>query len=260
MISTSQVSWEKTSTFYACALVCRSWLDRSRLYLYKDIDIWADRIWKFQATLKSNPSVLLSSTNRIVVSGTPISALFAMSRFEELKYLEIMGLNLTNEHSVITRGPLARSVTRLQLQSLFSCTVSTLLRFLNSFKCLIDLSIHHVRDAHLKHNGQSIPMLPPKKSRSLEYLRFSVVPGISKLIEWYIHKGFFLASLKTLFFDWELHSPPEKDAIHCMLSLLDHCTNTLEDLTLWINLKQSSSPDEISKISMFWCLHPWDLV
>ena len=138
-----QISYEdqsrvETETLHACALVCRSWHIRARLHLYREFWISGDHIPKLQTTLRNNSSLSLSSTKVIKVEcGTkPVSAFFLEPTLQNLTVLELDYLDLTKEHSLIMRGPLARSVTDLTLWELHSCPVSNLLRFLNSFHSL----------------------------------------------------------------------------------------------------------------------------
>ena len=223
----------KTAAFYACSLVCRSWLHRSRLHLYKRVDLWGDRISNFQTTLRKNPSI--SSTRRIRVScmSNPISALFTLARLRNLEHLELHSPDLTKEHPLITRGLLSRSVTRLELWNLERCTVSCLLRFLNSFVSLTTLVVGF-NSEELEHKGQILPHPRPIPSRFLTNLNISVVRGLERLIEWYIREGYYLSNIKKLELEWRFVAPFPEDH-SCPdgpMSLLDHCADTLEHLTL----------------------------
>ena len=130
------------------------------------------------------------------------------------------------------RGPLARSVTDLRLIYLHSCPVSSLLRFLNSFHFLDYLIVVFSGPHLLSHTGQILPRPQPITSRSLKTLSLWVVPGIGKLIQWYMREGYFLASLKKLQLSWGYY-PSSEDVIsfEALASLLRQCMDTLEDLT-----------------------------
>ena len=180
-----------------------------------------------------------------------------MAGFINLNHLRIHLLNLPREHVVITRGPLARSVTKLSLPCLQPCAVTTFIRFLNSFSSLTDLGAGFpaVPSESLVYNGQVLP--PPRSTPicSLKHLCFNMVPGIGRLIEWYIREGCFLASLRKLTLAW---LEPYEDNGPCfdgLPDLLDHCADTLEDLSLWIDLEESRAIAKISQIGMLWYVH-----
>ena len=83
---------------------------------------------------------------------------------------------------------------------------------------------------------------------SLMDLRLQVIPGLDKLIAWYIREGNFLASLKKLGLAWHLHPPFAEGRPHFNepMSLLGHCRNTLNDLTLSTSLDGGPIINEIS--------------
>ena len=183
----------ETETLYACALVCRSWHIRAMLCLYREFSILGDHIPKLQTTLRNNSSLLLSSTKVINVQcrTRPVSALFLEPTLQNLTSFCIKGMDLTKEHSLIMRGPLARSMTHLELWRMYPCPVSSLLRFLNSFHSLTDLVISFRGLLPLPHTGQIPPRPHPIPSRSLKTLSLGVVPGVGKVIDWYIREGYF---------------------------------------------------------------------
>ena len=250
----------ETQTLHACALVCRSWHIHARLRLYREFCIEGDHIPKLQTTLRNNSILSLSSTKviRVQCDTKPISALFLEPTLQNLTVLEISSLDLTQEHSAIMRGPLARSVTDLRLTNLSSCPVSNLLRFLNSFHSLAYLDVGF-EEPYLSHAGQILPRPQPRVSRSLKTLILRVVPGVGKLMEWYIREGYFLANLEKLELSWVPHySDPGADdaddvSFEVPASLLRQCMNTLEDLTLCINLNTNKGPfiNKFSNNSMF---------
>ena len=245
----------ETETLHACALVCQSWHIRARLRLYREFSIPGDHIPKLQTTLRNNSSLSLSSTEVIRVEcGTkPVSALFLEPTLQKLTVLELAYLDLTKEHLLIMRGPLARSVTHLSLSELNSCPVSNLLRFLNSFHSLDYLNVFFAYKNLLSHSGQILPRPQPIASRFLKTLSLWVDPGIGKLIEWYIREGYFLASLKKLQLLWG--SSLNEDDIHFEVpaSLLRQCMVTLEDLTfdMSLDISKGSFLNEFSDNGMF---------
>ena len=174
----------------------------------------------------------------MVVQGPLLSALFTMSEFVNLDCLYIWELDLTKEHWAIMRGPLTRSVTKLKLLNLHSCTVSSFLRFLNSFGCLTELVVEFNYYRSLSHDGQILPPPRPAPNRVLKCLNPEVIPGVGKLIEWYIREGCFLAILRKLVLRWH-YSSTEKGTLYLQsdghMALLRHCAETLEDLTISIS-------------------------
>ena len=253
-------------TLCACTLVCRSWLHRAWLNLYRSFEISPKSISKFQAILRNNPSLslTLAKTKSIVIdysfTEAPQSALFTTSKLVNLKYLKIRGLDLTKEHSAIMRGLLSRSVTDLEFQELHSCPVSTFLRFLNSFHSLANLHVHLTTFSDsLSHNGQVLPFPRPIPGRCLNSLSFPLVPGADTLIEWYIREGSFLASLKKLELRWDNDESRNENrscsSFESFRPLLDHCAGILEDLTINIHCSIDEGPttNEIPSAGMFLC-------
>ena len=154
------------------------------------------------------------------------------------------------------RGPLSHSVTELRLWSLCSCTVSGFLRFLNSFRSLLDLLLRHDIPSFLRNSGQILPPPYPLPSRSLMSLYLEVAPGVDKLIEWYIREGSFLARIKMLNLSWDIEA---EGGIHfgVLKSLLHHCMGSLEDLTLTVFSSVNEGPlmEKIADNSMLSHIH-----
>ena len=257
-IGADSESSPETRTLHACALVCRSWHNRARLHLYRYFDIEGDRLPKLRTTLSSNSNISLSSTTTIMVNRTtkPISALFTIPKSGSLRYLRLLSLDLTKEHSVITRGPLSRFVSRLELVNVRSCTVSNFLRFLNSFRSLTTLLVvFYPINSSLQHNGQVLPSPHPVVARSVKDLRLSAAPGLDLLIDWYIREDHFLVDLKKLSLERMRGLPLPGDRPHfdgpIFISLLEYCANTLEDLTLSTTSSEASVLDEISGTGTF---------
>ena len=234
-------------TLHTCLLVCRSWFHRARLHLYRNIEIWYYHIPALQNTLRNNPRLSTTTKIRVFCGSNSISSLFTITRLRNLQYLELHNLDLTKGNTMIMRGLLPRSVTRLELWCLLPCTVSCLLRFLNSFHSLTSLVATHEMSQSLVDNGQVLPPTRPISSRSLTDLTLGMVGGTTKLIEWYIGEGYFLINLKRVYLIWKDDSYFESP-----LSLLSHCWTTLEDLTLCINTKlhRDQIVDEFSNTSM----------
>ena len=225
------------------------------LYLYKHFLLRDGCISKLQTALRNKPSFLLSSTRAIIVRQVtkPLSTLFTISHLRHLEGLTVYNLDLTKEHSVITRGPLSRSVTKLILSGLRSCPVSNLLRFLNSFLSLTDLSLFFNPSTSLSDSGQILPRPRSIPARSLKELRLRVLPGVDRLIEWYVLERCFLASLRGLRIEWWFNPPMTKHypRLIAPVALLGHCADTLEELTLSTTLSEGPIVDEISSTGTF---------
>ena len=153
---------EVTQTLLSCALVCRAWLHRARLHLYAKIRLSGTRISRFQSTLKKNRHFPLTFIKTMAISCRhyPISVLLA-TKLQNLTYLELTEMDLALEHPLSTRSVLNRSVRSLVLQGLKGCTVSGVLRFINSFHCVDSLQLHFslrnwvTGDKYFHHRTQS---------------------------------------------------------------------------------------------------------
>ena len=270
--SESHQSRYLNKTLCACTLVCRSWLPRAWLNLYRSFEILPKCIPRFLSILRNNPRLSLSSTKSIVigqqVTGASdrkrLSALFTTTRVTNLKYLEIPYLKLTKEHSVITRGPLSRTVTSLYLWSIHSCSVANLLQFLNSFRSLTDLRLNFRSSNskscdYLSYGGQILPRPRPISGRALNSLSLPLILGVDRMIQWYIREGSFLAKLKKLELKWDhgLSQDGNRDRLcsnfDTFTPLLGHCAGVLEDLTIDIHCSIDGGPviDEIPSAGMF---------
>ena len=68
-----------------------------------------------------------------------------------------------------------------------------------------------------------------------------MVPGVDKLIEWYIREGSFLARLKKLDLSWGTQAEGDMH-FGVFESLLHHCMGSLEDLTLTVSSSVNKGP------------------
>ena len=246
----------ETGILSACTLVCRSWHTRATLNLYRKFETKCNRLSNLQKTLRNNSSMFsLPNAIHVICTTTSISAFFIESKFKNLRFLALSFLDLANEHVLITRGPLSHSVTELRLWDLHSCTVSGLLRFLNSFHSLSDLDISF--RGLLPHTGQILPRPHPIPSRSLKTLSLGVVPGVGKVIDWYIREGYFLASLKKLQLSWEYYLGQHEIHFEVPALLPHQCMDTLEELTLSVysDINKDSFVNGFSRNGMFRYIH-----
>ena len=91
---------------------------------------------------------------------------------------------------------------------------------------------------NFRYNGQVLPPPRPASNCFLKDLRVHVVPGLNRWINWYIHEGYFLSRIQKLSLTWW---PRSGDTLcsEGRMSLLDHCANTLGDMTL--NIPESEN-------------------
>ena len=147
-------------------------------------------------------------------------------------YLEIEGLNLTQEHYCLHRAPLFRSVQHLSLNYLPSSQLSQLVRFINSFPSLSDLQVSFLKEQSISHRGQILPKQFHTVTRSLARLVLDLVPGISRLICWFLKAGALLTYLKdlTLCIDKFSTESDYRSVLEPVGELFRHCSSSLESL------------------------------
>ena len=242
---------ELTRTLLSCALVCRTWRDRARLHLYANVQLSSINVAKFLSTLRKNRNFPLSTIKKMVVSCDryPASVLFT-TKLDNLRHLQLTTMNLSLEHPLSSRAVLARSVRTLVLRVLTGCTVSSLIRFLNSFQSVTVLELSF-SSKELGHGQQILPPPHPKPNRSLRTLNLHIIPGTSVLVEWYVREGVFLANLKELHLNFQSFV---KDGNHRAYfdsgrALLRHCANSLEVLAL--SIQYMPKIEEISDMRKF---------
>ena len=245
-----------TKDLCTCTLVCRSWYPRAKLRLYEDVDLYDYRVPIFQTAARRYLNLPLASTKKIFVDCKirPISGFLTINKFKDLKSLSINNLDLGKEHLPVTRGPIFRTVTHLNLAAIHSCKVSNILRFINSFRSLTELDLLCPTPKLFHHKGG---VLSPSRSAAsvprLRRLNLWVVSGVGELIKWYIQERHFLKNLEvlTLVSDVRYAQPsPEYHAyIDGCTALLRHCTESLKDLKFGEILpKGSPLVDEAIKI------------
>ena len=195
---------------------------------------------KFLQTLRRNPGNWLLCLKRMEIFLDNNSSLLAVSvkQPRKLMHLVIIHLNLTRQHSLLARSPLARPVHTLDLIDVQQCAISHLIRFVNLFHSLTSLTIlFDYSVIKLEGIEQILPPLPnhpSRRSRVLTHLRLWLIPGINMFLGWYIREETFLSKLKTLNLTWRSF-PPESDFHNYfdgVQSILNGCVDTLEDLTL----------------------------
>ncbi|KAK7684925.1 hypothetical protein QCA50_011760 [Cerrena zonata] len=222
-------------TLCACTLVCRSWRPRARMYLFTEVDISSKNLPGFAGILRKEPYLSSCMNELVILCDTlkPISSLFITQKLQNLKILRIYDLDLGREHTWLPRSAACRSVKDLVLWKLEERKVSRFIRFLNSFHSLDTLEIDFAYKS-LEYNGQILPKPGRISCHPLKSLRIRLVPGVSRLLDWFVKAGSFVACLKEL----KLYCYNSSDRAKfwsCLVGvaeLLHHCSATIGTLKL----------------------------
>ena len=123
----------------------------------------------------------------------------------------------------------------LRLRSLQECLLSQLARFINSFPALtsllLDFDFEKLEDKH-----QALPKPCYTSTRALSFLEVDIIPGSSKLIDWFLKAGSLIASLESLV----VYCFKIKDEAEFILSfwgigqLLGCCRTSLRSLSIYL--------------------------
>ena len=224
---------ERIST---CSLVCRAWRTRAQAHLFKNIITNHEGLHSLDKVLRTNPAISSSIVYLMVVkkSKTPSISFFAIRhQLSKLTFLQINGFDFTREHAWLCRSPLFRSVRALRLYTLQICQLSQLIRFINCFHSLASLEIDF--DFYqLEHKGQILPKPSGTETRSLKWLKIELIPGVSRLIDWFLTEESCLSQLNGLL----LYIRMIKDeatfgsCFEGLDGLLESCRNSIENFTL----------------------------
>ena len=227
----------------SCCQVCRAWLDRARIHLYSVIYLWhpigASKLENTIRRTRASSPLIKSLAIKINPSSArkqppvPESALFIPHRLMNLKTLRLWRFDLSRQHPYIFRAIAPRTILHLHLNFLKLCKVTQLIRFINTFHSLTSLKLHFnsyilETDDQILSSPRAIP------GRSLTSLDLWLVPGCSIWVDWYIREGAFLANLQDL----GMHFYGRDDnsgfspCIEGAEDLLDHCSQTIMDLTV----------------------------
>ena len=149
----------------------------------------------------------------------------------------------------------------LELTGIHPCTVSNILRFINSFHSLNELELLCRTPKLFKHEGGVLSPLRSASIPRLRRLRLWVVQGVGELIKWYIQEGHFLKSLEVLVLslgiEYDKPSPEYYAYIDSRTALLEHCAGTLRDLTFDGNsLDKTPLVDEVANIGKLQSTNP----
>lgn len=232
---------EGRDTLRNCSLVCRAWLNRARLHLATHVGLLNEDIPCFERTIKKNhqasSSIMRLSILNLSFGGltrTPLSVLLIPHRFHNITNMELHGLDLTREHTWLSRALLPRSVRHLRL-FIFGCKLSQLIRFINTFHSLTSLVIFFVDAETLEHNGQVLPKPYHIPTRSLTFLDLKLIPGVSGFLDWCIRAGSFFSHIRdlSLICMGDFGKTKIRSCIKSVRALLDQCRTTLSSLHLY---------------------------
>ena len=227
-------------TLIACSRVCREWRDRSQMHLSEPIQVPYEELISLSHNLERDRCTSSSIRGLTIVkkSGTtPIFLFTIQNRLLHLDYLRIDELDLTREHRWLHRASLFRSVREIKLCRLQPCRLSQLIRFINAFPSLSNLSLSNFAFEKLEYEGQRLSKPCQTNTRSLTSLQLQLVPGVSRLIDWFIKAKPFLTQLKVLIlYAWNIEDKDEvQSSFEGVERLLACCRGSVEDLRLQLD-------------------------
>ena len=218
------------------SLVCRAWRIRAQAHLFKKVSLKYEGLVSLDTVLCSNHAICPIITEMYIARGSKTNSisLFAIRhKLSNLIYLDLDRLDLTREHRWLHRAPLFHTVQRLRLYRLQTCQLSQLILFVNSFPSLTRLDL--IFDFYkLEHKNQILPQPSHINTRSLKRLQLDLIPGVSRLIDWFCKAKPLLSQLTTLI----LHVFNSDDEVELISSfkgvreLLCSHGNSIEDLRL----------------------------
>ncbi|KAK7681561.1 hypothetical protein QCA50_015293 [Cerrena zonata] len=239
------------TTLFACMHVCHYWLSYARKYLYMHIyiDATKNHVPGLKSCYRNNPvfNGLTKSINLDLKSRMSITAFFVSQKLPSLECLCIWSINLQKESAWLYRAAAhLTSVHHLHLGDINVCTVAQLVRLINSFHSLSKLAIDFSSNLQeLKVTRQPIPSFCNLPSCSLLSLKIMLIPGIFGLLDWLIKADSFVTYLKQLTLVlW--NTSESHSCCKGVPKLLNHCSSTLEDLTL--DLEEVFPNDEIMEL------------
>ena len=227
----------------ACSFVCHAWRNQVRHNFHNHARICYEQLSSLSNALRSNVLLSLhiagiSITRKCKVF--PISPFAVIHRLPRLGYLSIDQLDLAREHRWLNRAPLFHSVRALHLSFHQSCQLSQLIRFINAFSSLSSLEISFASHApyELEHNGQILCKPSYINMRSLNQLRLDLIPGTSKLIDWFFQARPLLACLKIviLYLSNLRYEPEFRLGFEGVRRILACCRASVEDIRLYVDV------------------------
>ena len=236
--------------------VCKGWKLYTQRFMYQDVYIKAASggLLRWRNLFKQNPSIAKYMKSMYLMyehQDQSCSSLFLTQKMLALEALYISFWDISTE-TVWTYRVVSclNSVRYLHLDFLKPCTAAQLIKFINSFHSLSQLHIlFHSSDQILEIKNQ--PLSKPCKllTFSLIYLKIDLIPAISTLLGWFVTAGFFTSNLKHLCLRlWD----EDKLTSRCrgVVKLLEHCSGSLEVLTLHIDVPAPYNAGNLSKLKI----------
>lgn len=203
------------------------------MYLFVKVHLSRKHLLTFGHVLRKDRH-LSSLMKSLTIGGDQpmaISSLFIVQRLH-LECLYIEGLDLAREHTSLPRLLLSHSVEHLHL-NLQERQVSRIIRFINSFPCLNELSLGFMSRS-LEDAGQMLPNPSRISSPSLLSIDIGLVPGVSMLLDWFLKDGSYLARMEVVKFTC-IGFSDKSEFCSCfggVRELLQHCSATIVQLNL----------------------------
>lgn len=234
-------------TLLSCMLVCHDWYPLAYKHLYTSIVIRKGDLLKLRAPFKNNPA-LPQSLKALDVERTGIcsmSAFLISWKLTNLQCLILLGLDLSSESIWLCRAASQlTNVYHLQLYCGKNCTAAQLIRFINSFQSLSYLKIYYWY--HIKITGHPLPKCCRLTTGSLTHLNIDIQPGISAVLDWLIKANSTVLYLKQL--QLKFLSKEVDTCYQNISALLNHCSDTLVELTLYIGMSEADKLLEYGKL------------
>ena len=206
------------------------------MHLYTRGDVTLKHLRPFGDALKNNTLLSTSIVELNLIYAPPflVSALLASHKLPQLRALTLGYLDLIGEHSLLYRAVSFHSVRDLRLAQLRPCKASQLIRFINYFHYLSSLELQQFKFESLGYQGQSLPKAFNASTRSLTALSLELIPGMHRVIRWFLKAGIFLKNVKHLTLTCEnRHDKAQlRTAFQGVDLLLDCCSPTVEELDL----------------------------
>lgn len=136
----------RKTSLHSCALVCRSWLPRSRTQLYQHVDVRNEQLLEFVDAIASYPhlGIYVKQLYLLVFPATVCIYRFfsnVVPFLPKLTSLTYISLSIPYHHlSLFPSG--FRSLTSLRLLSIRADSFGEFIRFVSFHKRLIDLEIN----------------------------------------------------------------------------------------------------------------------
>ncbi|KAK7683240.1 hypothetical protein QCA50_013502 [Cerrena zonata] len=230
-----------------CTRVCRAWVPRAQMCLFSIIAFnfppQFQSLLSFQHAVRRKPFLLnyIKSFNADYHDGAPQPATLLTSyHMPSLEQCYIASLDLKRAHPSLYRFP--SSASSVQVLRLYDCEtgdINQLCRFLTSFRSLSTLVLSWPRYTIL--GGHGLPHLQFNRSKcSLQTLDIQFETHLSTVLGSLIKVHPFVAHLKYL----TLAIPPfhsyHKPTVPEITDLLQHCSDSLEELTMWYSCSYTS--------------------